>query len=150
MEALVLPTVSVVITTHNRPDYLKESLAAVLKQTVMPTEVFVIDDGSSVSYEEVLSLFPSDQFTYVKVPVASGANAARNLGISKSTSDIIAFLDDDDVWDNDYLEQHIAAHQHADAVTCGYRFLETPDKIHINETEVITTEVIKKGNKFCE
>ena len=149
MEVQVLPSVSVIITTHNRPDYLKESLAAVLKQTVMPKEVFVIDDGSSVSYEEVLSLFPSDQFTYVKVPVASGANAARNLGISKSTSDIIAFLDDDDVWDNDYLEQHIAAHQHADAVTCGYRFLETPDKIHINETEVITTDVIKKGNKFC-
>lgn len=149
MEVQVLPSVSVIITTHNRPDYLKESLAAVLKQTVIPKEVFVIDDGSSVSYEEVLSLFPSDQFTYVKVPVASGANAARNLGISKSTSDIIAFLDDDDVWDNDYLEQHIAEHQHADAVTCGYRFLETPDKIHINETEVITTEVIKKGNKFC-
>jgi len=142
-------TVSVALTTHNRPDYRKESLAAVLKQTVMPEEVFVIDDGSSVSYEEVLSLFPSDQFTYVKVPVASGANAARNLVISKSTSDIIAFLDDDDVWDNDYLEQHIAAHQHADAVTCGYRFLETPDKIHINETEIITNDVIKKGNKFC-
>lgn len=149
MEVQVLPSVSVIITTHNRPDYLKESLAAVLKQTVMPKEVFVIDDGSSVSYEEVLSLFPSEQFTYVKVPVASGANAARNLGITKSTSDIIAFLDDDDVWDNDYLEQHIAAHQQADAVTCGYRFLETPDKIHINETEVITTDVIKKGNKFC-
>ena len=149
MEVQVLPSVSVIITTHNRPDYLKESLAAVLKQTAMPKEVFVIDDGSSVSYEEVLSLFPKDQFTYIKVPVASGANSARNLGISKSTSDIIAFLDDDDVWDNDYLEQHIAVHQHADAATCGYRFLETPDKIHINEIEVITTDVIKKGNKFC-
>lgn len=143
-------TVSVIITTHNRPDYLKESLAAVLKQTVLPKEVFVIDDGSSVSYEEVLNLFPGEQFEYVKVPVASGANAARNLGISKSTSDIIAFLDDDDVWDENYLEQHIKAHDDgADAVTCGYRFLETPEKIHINPTQVITTDVIKKGNKFC-
>lgn len=143
-------TVSVIITTHNRPDYLKESLAAVLKQTVLPKEVFVIDDGSSVSYEEVLDLFPREQFEYVKVPVASGANAARNLGISKSTSDIIAFLDDDDVWDENYLEQHIKAHDDgADAVTCGYRFLETPEKIHINPTQVITTDVIKKGNKFC-
>lgn len=143
-------TVSVIITTHNRPDYLKESLAAVLKQTVLPKEVFVIDDGSSVSYEEVLDLFPREQFEYVKVPVASGANAARNIGISKSTSDIIAFLDDDDVWDENYLEQHIKAHDDgADAVTCGYRFLETPEKIHINPTQVITTDVIKKGNKFC-
>ncbi|AMJ94144.1 glycosyl transferase [Alteromonas stellipolaris] len=142
-------TVSVIITTHNRPDYLKESLAAVLKQTVLPSEIFVIDDGSSVSYEEVINLFPSDKFEYIKVPVASGANAARNLGISKSQSDIIAFLDDDDIWDEDYLEQHINAHDNADAVTCGYRFLETPEKIHINTTEVITTDVIKKGNKFC-
>lgn len=142
-------TFSVVITTHNRPDYLQESLAAVLKQSITPKEVFVIDDGSSVSYEEVLSQFPSEQFTYVKVPVASGANAARNLGISKSTADIIAFLDDDDVWDANYLETHLEAHKHADAVTCGYRFLETPDKIHINPIEVITTDVIKRGNKFC-
>lgn len=142
-------TFSVVITTHNRPDYLQESLAAVLKQSITPKEVFVIDDGSSVSYEEVLSQFPSEQFTYVKVPVASGANAARNLGISKSTADIIAFLDDDDVWDANYLETHLEAHEHADAVTCGYRFLETPDKIHINPIEVITTDVIKRGNKFC-
>ena len=142
-------TVSVIITTHNRPDYLKESLAAVLKQTVSPKEVFVIDDGSSVNYEEVINLFPPDKFEYIKVPVASGANAARNLGISKSQSDIIAFLDDDDIWDEDYLEQHINAHDNADAVTCGYRFLETPEKIHINTTEVITTDIIKKGNKFC-
>ena len=143
-------TVSVIITTHNRPDYLKESLAAVLKQTVLPKEVFVIDDGSSVSYEEVLNLFPRELFEYVKVPVASGANAARNLGISKSNSDIIAFLDDDDIWDENYLEQHINAHDEgADAVTCGYRFLETPEKIHINPIQVITTDVIKKGNKFC-
>jgi len=142
-------TVSVIITTHNRPDYLKESLAAVLKQTVSPKEVFVIDDGSSVNYEEVINLFPPDKFEYIKVPVASGANAARNLGISKSQSDIIAFLDDDDIWDGDYLEQHINAHDNADAVTCGYRFLETPEKIHINTTEVITTDIIKKGNKFC-
>ncbi|ANB26846.1 glycosyl transferase [Alteromonas stellipolaris] len=143
-------TVSVIITTHNRPDYLKESLAAVLKQTVSPKEVFVIDDGSSVSYEEVINLFPRDKFEYIKVPVAAGANAARNLGISKSQSDIIAFLDDDDVWDENYLEQHIKVHHEgADAVTCGYRFLETPEKIHINPTQVITTDVIKKGNKFC-
>ncbi|GAB5392877.1 MAG: hypothetical protein Altm2KO_16250 [Alteromonas macleodii] len=64
MEVKMPNTVSVVITTHNRPDYLKESLAAVLKQTVMPKEVFVIDDGSSVSYEKVLSLFPSEQFVH--------------------------------------------------------------------------------------
>lgn len=142
-------TVSVVITTHNRPDYLKESLAGVLNQTVKPSELYVIDDGSTVSYEEVLAQFPQEQFTYVKVPVASGANAARNLGITKSTSDIIAFLDDDDIWHTDYLEQHIAMHEKADAVTSGYRFLETPDKIHINPIETITTDVIKKGNKFC-
>lgn len=146
----MLKTVSVIITTHNRPDYLKESLAAVLQQTVLPKEIFVIDDGSSVSYEDVLNLFSHEKFEYIKVPVATGANAARNLGISKSNSDIVAFLDDDDVWDDEYLAQHIKVHvDGADAVTCGYRFLETPEKIHINTTEVITTEVIKKGNKFC-
>ena len=121
-------TVSVVITTHNRPDYLKESLASVLNQTVKPSELYVIDDGSTVSYEEVLAQFPQEQFTYVKVPVASGANAARNLGITKSTSDIIAFLDDDDIWDTDYLERHISMHQKADAVTLSLIHISEPTR----------------------
>lgn len=55
-----------------------------------------------------------------------GANAARNLGISKSIGDIIAVLDSDDVWNKDYLMQHLDAHNDEDAVSSGYRFLEHP------------------------
>lgn len=140
---------TVVITTYNRPDYLLESLKGALNQTVKPKEILVIDDYSSKDYQDVLDQFDRSTFQYIKLKQPSGANVARNTGLELATGDVIAFLDDDDVWDNDYLEQHLAELQTADAVTCGFRFLENPDKTRINPIINITQEVIKNGNKFC-
>ncbi|MBU3019323.1 glycosyltransferase [Paraglaciecola agarilytica] len=140
---------TVVITTYNRPDYLLESLKGALSQTVKPKEVLVIDDFSSEDYQPVLEQFDRNSFQYIKLKAPSGANVARNTGVELATGDVIAFLDDDDVWDEDYLEQHLAALQTADAVTCGFRFLENPEKTRINPIVGITQEVIKNGNKFC-
>tara|TARA_R110002167_G_scaffold364900_1_gene588098 strand:+ start:1203 stop:2072 length:870 start_codon:yes stop_codon:yes gene_type:complete len=140
---------TVVITTYNRPDYLLESLKGALNQTVKPKEILVIDDFSSKDYRDVLEQFDRSTFQYIKLKEPSGANVARNTGLDMATGDVIAFLDDDDVWDPDYLEQHLAALQTADAVTCGFRFLENPEKTRINPIVEITQEVIKNGNKFC-
>ena len=140
---------TVVITTYNRPDYLLESLKGALNQTVKPKEILVIDDFSSKDYRDVLEQFDRSTFQYIKLKEPSGANVARNTGLDMATGDVIAFLDDDDVWDTDYLEQHLAALQTADAATCGFRFLENPEKTRINPIVDITQEVIKNGNKFC-
>lgn len=140
---------TVVITTYNRPDYLLESLKGALNQTVKPKEILVIDDYSSKDYQAVLEQFDRSAFQYIKLKQPSGANLARNTGLELATGDVIAFLDDDDVWDADYLEHHLAALQTADAVTCGFRFLENPEKTRINSIVNITQDVIKNGNKFC-
>lgn len=140
---------SVVITTYNRPDYLLESLKGVFKQTVKPKDILIIDDNSSKSYDDVLKQFSRDDLQYIRLKQSSGANVARNTGIELATGDIIAFLDDDDIWDADYLEQHLAEHQNADAVVCGFRDLENPEKMRINPIVDITQDVIKRGNKFC-
>ena len=109
----------------------------------------IIDDNSSKDYSAVLSEFPSNSFIYHKFRESSGANVARNFGISNAKGNVIAFLDDDDIWDHDYLAQHNSALLNADAVLCGYRFLEEPSKKNINPITSITPEVIKHGNKFC-
>lgn len=78
-----------------------------------------------------------------------GVNVVRNLGIIKFILDIIVFLDDDDIWDMDYLEWYIVMYEKVDVVIFGYWFLEMLDKIYINLIEIIIIEIIKKGNKFC-
>lgn len=140
---------TVVITTYNRPDYLLESLKAAINQTIKPKEILVIDDYSSENYQPILDQFDRSLFQYIKLKQPSGANTARNTGIELASGDIIAFLDDDDIWDADYLEQHLMSHQYADAVLSGFRYLGDPENTCINPIENITKDIIKRGNKFC-
>jgi GalNAc5-diNAcBac-PP-undecaprenol beta-1,3-glucosyltransferase len=57
---------TVIITTYDRPDFLRESLKAAINQTHKPLEVLIIDDNSSKDYTSVLSEFPAGSFTYHK------------------------------------------------------------------------------------
>ena len=97
--------ISVVIPTFNRRNLLKRAIHSVIKQTIEPREIIVIDNGSTdQTYQMVSSLFPDiNYFTEKK----RGVSAARNKGIIKSKSKWIAFLDSDDAWEPKKLEKQI-------------------------------------------
>lgn len=89
-------TVSAVIPTYNGTRYLAEAVHSVMAQTYEVLEIIVVDDGSQEDIEKILSpFFP--KVNYVRQENA-GPAAARNHGISIAKGDLIAFLDDDDVW----------------------------------------------------
>lgn len=93
---------SVVIPTRNRPHFLKEAISSVLAQSLRPRDIIVVDDGEGAR-EALKGL--SEEFVVLDNR-QHGPVAARNLGVSSSTSDVIAFLDDDDWWtDQKYLEK---------------------------------------------
>lgn len=141
--------ISVVIITCERPDYLLGSLKSVMSQTLTPYEIIIVDDCSEADYQPVLDSFPKEKITYLKLPQRSGANAARNQGITSSSGDVIAFLDDDDIWCDDFLEKHAEAHKGtSDAVICGHKILESEHEININEVEIVTEEELRYGNRF--
>ncbi len=90
--------VSVVLPTYNRKDLLGESVSAVLAQSVSPSEVIVVDDGSDDGTPEFLRKEFGGSVT-IESLVHSGLPAvARNHGIARSTGDVLAFCDSDDVW----------------------------------------------------
>ncbi|NJO77637.1 MAG: glycosyltransferase family 2 protein [Cyanobacteria bacterium RM1_2_2] len=101
--------VSVIIPTYNRTVMLRESLNSVFSQDFDGVvEVVVIDDNSKDETSKIICQ------EYPKVHLISldsnvGAYAARNLGISKSKGEHIAFLDSDDLWKPDYLKTQLAA-----------------------------------------
>jgi glycosyltransferase involved in cell wall biosynthesis len=108
------PTVSVVIPVRNYRIYLGQCLDSVFAQTFVPTEVIVVDDHSEDGSLE----FARGHSPAVRAVPAegSGASSARNSGIRRSESDLIAFLDADDRWLPQALERMVAGlDEHPDA-----------------------------------
>lgn len=100
-------SVSVIIPVYNREAYVAEAICSVLDQTVPPTEVIVVDDGSCDRSAEIVQAF-GGPVRYMAQP-NSGAAVARNRGVDLSTGDLLAFLDSDDRWLPDKLERQLAA-----------------------------------------
>jgi glycosyltransferase involved in cell wall biosynthesis len=105
----VLSRVSVIIPTHNRAEFLAEAIDSALSQTHAPTEVIVIDDGSTDNTAEVLSGY-GNRIKAVRQQ-NRGVSAARNAGVALASGDLLAFLDADDVWMPKKLERQVARFQ---------------------------------------
>lgn len=93
------------IPTYNRAYTLSRALASVFSQTYGLHEVLVVDDCSTDNTEAVVRRFP--EATYIRVPENSGAGAARNLGVDRAKGDWIAFLDSDDTWGCNRIEEQV-------------------------------------------
>ena len=138
------------ITTFNRPDYLKLSLQSAIDQLYEAFEIIIIDDNSTADYTEVLGCFNENDIQYVKRDVSGGANVARNFGVSIANGDIVAFLDDDDVWLNNYLEKHVEQYSTgADAVLSGFKHLNNESVVRVNTDKIVTKKSLLKGNTYC-
>ena len=97
--------VATVIPTYNCARYLPRAIESALAQTYRNYKIFVIDDGSTDDTQAVIEPY-RDRVTFVQQPHA-GEAAARNHGVSMSSSRYVAFLDADDIWLPTKLERQI-------------------------------------------
>ncbi|GAC23348.1 hypothetical protein GMES_1049 [Paraglaciecola mesophila KMM 241] len=142
---------SVVIITHERPDYLKSALQSVLAQTVQPFEIIIVNDCSETDYQPVMAEFSEYDIDYVRLNSKSGANTARNVGVAKATGDVVCFLDDDDVWLENFLEVHESVYRgdsEVEAIICGHRIMGSASKVNINSATRVTAQALRYGNRF--
>jgi glycosyltransferase involved in cell wall biosynthesis len=100
--------ISVVIPAYKAEATIHRALASVLKQTLKPSEVIVVDDGSPVALSNVEEQYDGTVKLYRKKN--GGAASARNYGIDHASGDFIAFLDADDYWEPEKLERQLAVH----------------------------------------
>lgn len=96
-----IPKISVLIPSYNSEKYIEDCLQSILKQSLRPYEIIVVDDGSSDQTVQVL-------LAYKEVKVIcqekKGVSFARNTALAESIGEFIAFQDADDLWFVDKLK----------------------------------------------
>jgi glycosyltransferase involved in cell wall biosynthesis len=102
-----------VIPAYNAPDLLERAVRSVLGQSVSDLEIVVVDDGSIEAQDHVTGLDRRVRFVRQE---NRGVSVARNLGASLAESELLAFLDQDDVWHPRKLAAQLdAVETHPDA-----------------------------------
>lgn len=106
------PLVSVIIPFLNAAQFITATIESVLAQSYPNWEIILIDDGSTDESHQIATSFvnkyPDKIFIYSHPQKQNkGAAASRNLGFDKSKGDLIAFLDSDDLWLPDKLENQV-------------------------------------------
>jgi len=105
--------VSIVIPTRNRSERLKNLLHSILKQTMQPKEIIVIDDSKDLRTKKVIQQL-RERFSEKGVEIryimptknqGKSISRARNLGAKEAKGDIVVFLDDDVMIKGNYLKE---------------------------------------------
>jgi glycosyltransferase involved in cell wall biosynthesis len=99
-------SVSVVIPAYNTERFIQDALESVLQQTVTPGEVIVVNDGSSDRTADLVAAY-NGRVRCVRQENL-GTASARNTGVRLAQGEFLAFLDADDYWAKDKLEQQLA------------------------------------------
>jgi len=97
---------SVVIPTFNRKRLLQRAIESVLGQSVAPSQIIVVDDGSTDGTDDLCRAYGSIEYVH---QTNSGVSTARNRGVRLACHPWTAFLDSDDYWTPTHLERVSAA-----------------------------------------
>ena len=95
-----------IIPAYKAEQTIRRAIDSVLAQTVPPTEIIVVDDGSPDDQNAVIEKY-GERVSLVRQPNGHTASA-RNAGLDRAQGDFIAFLDADDYWEPGKLERQLA------------------------------------------
>ena len=101
-------SISCVITTHNRDEFLKDAIYSVIEQTSPPKEIIVVNNVPNNHTQKVVNeIIKKSKITinYLEHNMKGTGSISANLGAYRSRGDFIAFLNDDDLWEKNYLEK---------------------------------------------
>ena len=109
--------VSIIIPTYNRVKALDECLDSIISQTTLPKEVIIVDDSDN-DVIEILIGHRNREFEekkillkYIRSKREKSLTIARNIGIENAAGDIILFLDDDVILNEEYLKEILKVHK---------------------------------------
>jgi glycosyltransferase involved in cell wall biosynthesis len=98
-----MPFFSIILPTYNRAQFLPKAIDSVIAQTFVDWELIIVDDGSTDNTKEVVAAYKDPRILYI-YQENQERSAARNNGIAKSNGEYICFLDSDDYYLSEKLE----------------------------------------------
>jgi glycosyltransferase involved in cell wall biosynthesis len=100
--------ITVIVPCYMSEKYILITLESILNQTCLPHEVIIVDDGSTDKTVELVNIF-SSLHPELNIKLFKnkhkGAGSARNTGLKNSNTKWVAFLDSDDIWENNKIEK---------------------------------------------
>lgn len=134
--------VSVIIPIYNAEEHLRQCLDSIVNQTMTDVEIICVDDGSVDSSLEILREYErNDSRIRVICQENGGAGVARNTGLRQAAGEYLLFLDADDFFELNMLEEAVkgAEQYQADFVVFG------SDQYHMDKQEVVSVSwVVRK------
>ncbi len=144
-------SVSICVYKGDNPEYMKEALASIFNQTLMPSEVVLAVDGPiSEGHEAVIKEFEEAQpiLKVIRIPENVGQGEARRISVANCTSELIAIMDADDISAPDRFEILVSEFEKDKGLTiCGGQiseFVEKPTDIVAFRRVPLEDEEIKE------
>ena len=104
----MISALTIIIPSYNKKNYITECINSVINQTYEDWRLIIIDDCSTDGSQEVLKKFNTNKkIKIIFLKKNKGPSFCRNLGIRLSISKYIGFLDADDFWEENKLEDQI-------------------------------------------
>ena len=124
----MFPLVSAIIPTYNNANFIIDSINSAINQTTKDLEIIVVDDCSTDNTEEILLPYTKQYpfLHYYRLKTNCGPAIARTEAIRLAKGKYCAFLDADDLWDNNKLEHQIGyMEKNSISFACtGYRLMD--------------------------
>jgi glycosyltransferase involved in cell wall biosynthesis len=98
-------SLSIIIPTKDRFEHLRKCIKSILNQTVIPDEIIIVDGSTEEDLMLLIrDLFPNNLLALLKyIKSKPNLQVQRNIGIKNSKSNLLTFLDDDTVLDENYI-----------------------------------------------
>lgn len=101
--------ISVIMPLYNNEIYIVEAIQSVINQTYKDWELIIINDASTDNSKFIVQKFLEEEkdnrIVFIDLKENKGVSFARNLGMKKAKGEYISFLDSDDLWDKNFLNE---------------------------------------------
>ena len=128
-----LPKISVITPSYNQAKYIEETIKSVLSQNYPNLEYWVFDGGSTDGTLKILKKYDK-QINWISKK-DKGQSHAINKGLKKSTGDLLAYLNSDDIYLPGTLKkvgEYYATRQPVDWITGDYKIIDQKGKLTKN------------------
>ncbi len=142
--------VSIIMPTYNCENFIENSIKSVIKQTYKNWELIIVDDCSTDNTNKTVEKYMNKykNISYEILIKNSGAAVARNIGIKKAKGKYIAFLDSDDLWNEDKLERQVSFMKENNYFFTYTNYIEIDEDGQTNGIKVSGPKVITQRGMF--